>query len=178
MYIATTRFNPNTLEEHTRWCLNNDVHGCIINSPTPMCPKIPKNELVCVIHMLNLNPKQHNGCSGNIVGISFVKNQPMYDHNENYGLIFDNFKIYSDGNYNRYTYLSPYYIPINNDSKIVPNQQFILELEALLFYGKGHMKRGHGISLIKTNNLSNDTLNSLKTLCKTFENKIKLNYND
>ena len=38
-----------------------------------MSPKIPHNALVCVIHMLNLNRKQHNGCSGNIVGISFIK---------------------------------------------------------------------------------------------------------
>ena len=74
--------------------------------------------------------------------------------------------------------MSPYYIPINDDSKIAPNHRFILELEAILFYGKGHMKRGHGISLLKTNNLSNATQRDLKTLYKTFQNKIKLNYNE
>ena len=178
MYITTTRFDEKTLNEHKYWCLNNNFNGAIINSPTPMSPKIPHNALVCVIHMLNLNRKQHNGCSGNIVGISFIKNQPVYDHNENYGYIFDNFKIYNDGNYNRYTYLSPYHIKIDpmGESKI--NRNIISELEEVLFYGKGHMKRGHGITLLNSKNLSDSTQRYFNSLNETFLNRIKLKCNE
>ena len=63
------------------------------------------------------------------------------------------YNIYSDKNYNRYIYKSNFRVDKNLfDDNIQIN---IKKLEKLLFTGKTHLKRGHGIQIIS------DTLKKL-----------------
>ncbi len=172
MHIATTRFNKETLQEHQNWCIAHEFKGAIINASKHISKSIPPNDDVCVIHMLNLKPKQNDGCGGTIVGFSIIKNRPVYSHNENYGYIFDNFHIYSDGNYNRVTYMSDCYFPIEEFTTLEDKKTIGL-LEEILFYGKGNMKRGEGITKMPDYYLTKNELDFFKKM-----QLIKLNYNN
>jgi len=70
-----------------------------------------------------------------IMGIGMLKN---YVHTDKY------YKIYSDGNYNRYTYKSLFRIDKNDFKK--KDKMYIQILETLIFKGSYHIKRSHGIT--------------------------------
>ena len=51
------------------------------------------------------------------------------------------YKVYSDNNYNRYTY----YGKVRINREMIKNKEKLEKLEERLFKGKGHIKRGQGI---------------------------------
>ena len=74
-------------------------------------------------------------------------------------------KIYSDGNYNRYTYKSKYRIDANT---LDHEEKKIIEiLEILVFKGSRHLKRGQGITSVPewlSNNKHINFSNKLKNM--------------
>ena len=145
MIIALTRYNPSTYKEYRDWCKKNNFNGSIINAPCEVNLKISPRTPIFVIHILNLNKTKLFGISGKIIGFSVIENKPVYSHNIIYNNKFNDFDIYSDKNYNRYTYVSKYFVSFD---KINETKYHILrELECVIFYGKNNSKRGEGISL-------------------------------
>ena len=128
--IMVTRFNNQTWAENKAWREKNDFKGCIYNSPVSLKNNIPVMSDVYVIEMNN----QEN----RIEGIGKIKNKIFVDRR---------YKIYSDNNYNRYTYKGKKRI----DRESILDRESIStieKLEQMLFKGKAHLKRGQGISKI------------------------------
>ena len=124
-----TRFNNNTWEENCRWREKNNFNGCIYNSPVYIKHNIPLQISLFVIEMNNQTNK--------IEGIGKIIN---YVHTDR------KYKVYSDLNYNRYTYIGK--VRINRDT--IKNKEKLEKLEERLFKGKSHLKRGQGILNVPT----------------------------
>lgn len=136
----TTRFNTETWQENCRWREKNNFKGCIYNSPIRIKDNIPLNISLYVIEM-------NNDCN-QIEGIGIIKNYIQTDKK---------YKIYSDSNYNRYTYHGKYRI----SREMIQNKKELEKLEQSLFKGKGHLKRGQGI-LNVSNNIYKDYTKFIK----------------
>lgn len=139
--ICTVRFNKNTLNENLQWKIKkNKLTHCVIGSPSELKPSIRKNEWVIVLEM-------HNDIN-KIIGLGLIRNSPLKNN-----------KIYSCGNYNRYTYEGHIRIDLsnihnnNNDNKnsappvdFTEEERIVIKmLELSLFYGQTHSKRAKGI---------------------------------
>ena len=127
--IMATRFNNKTWEENCRWREKNNFNGCIYNSPVYIKHNIPLQISLFVIEMNNQTNK--------IEGIGKIIN---YVHTDR------KYKVYSDLNYNRYTYIGK--VRINRDT--IKNKEKLEKLEERLFKGKSHLKRGQGILNVPT----------------------------
>jgi len=140
--ICTARFNKNTLNENLKWkekTNKNKLTYCVYGSPCELKSSIRKNEWVIVLEM-------HNDIN-RIIGLGLIRNSPLKNN-----------KIYSCGNYNRYTYEGCIRIDLsninnnNNNNEILESSDFTEEerivirmLELSLFYGQMHSKRAKGI---------------------------------
>lgn len=125
--IMVTRFNNNTWTENCKWKEKNGVSGCIYNSPVHIKENIP---LMIFIYVIEMNNDQNK-----IMGIGKIINKVCTDQN---------YRIYEERNYNRYTYRGKNRI---NRTDIESNNLLELEkLEKRLFKNKSHLKRGQGFS--------------------------------
>ena len=140
--LAVTHFNNETFCENKRWRENNKYDGCIYNCPVKIKETIPLLSLIYVIEMNNETNK--------IIGIGLIKNR-IYPKKH---------KIYSDNNYNRYTYLGKKWI----DCSLIDNETLEI-LEQRLFKGKNHLKRSQGIVEVPYD-VSKEFLNYIDTLYK------------
>ena len=131
-YIGTVRFSNETFQENKKWREENDWDGCIYGSPTPIAksPYWRKVGMGAKIFILEMNNDEDR-----IEGIGLIKNFIRYDLST---------VIYNDSNYNRYIYRSIH----RKDRKDIENKDILKFLETLVFKGKGHLKRSHGISMI------------------------------
>lgn len=149
--LASTRFNDETWNENVIYRRINQIDGCIYGTPNPMSDSIPINTNVVICEM-------NNSCD-KIMGLGLIKN---------YLFVNKYYKIYSKGNYNRYTYKSEYRIDrddLNDSEKNILN-----DLETIVFKGKGHLKRGFGITSIpekKIKQLDYDIKNKVKEIFLT-----------
>jgi len=148
--LATTRFNNQTLSENAHYYRREiNENGCLYGSPIRMKGHIHVKADVMVLEMNNSENK--------IVGIGWIKN---YVYMDKY------YKIYSDGNYNRYIYKGKYRIQRHEFHE--DEMKIIEVLEYLLFYGSKHSKRGQGIceipSWIKENKHKYDFVAAIKTM--------------
>jgi len=126
--VVTGRFNKDTLISNYEYRAKKGFK-CMYSCPSELSPKIPYNTPVFVIEM--------NNSTNNIVGIGLIKNKP---ETQKY------YKVHSDGNTNRYTYISDYYI--NREEINNYNSQLVYVLDEILFKGKTHSKRGSGLTTI------------------------------
>lgn len=134
--VVTTRFNNETLEENSRYRLRHG-YSCIYGSPIEFSPKICYNTPVFVIEM--------NNSTNKIEGIGLIKNKHETDRY---------YKIYLDGNRNRYIYIGNYFL----DAKTIKdcNSNLVDIIEKILFKGCTHSKRGSGFTSIPEKVLKND----------------------
>jgi len=142
--VVTTRFNKETLLSNYEY---REKHGlkCMYCCPSEMSPKIHYNSPVFVIEM--------NNSTNKIEGIGLVKNRP---ETKKY------YKVHSDGNTNRYTYIGKHFIDRDATDKF--NSRLVYILEEILFKGKTHSKRGCGLTLFPEKVLTFD-------ICKEFDIK-------
>jgi hypothetical protein len=97
--------------------------------PSELSPKIPYNTPLFVIEM--------NNQKNQIEGIGLIKNK--YETNKYY-------KVHTDGNTNRYTYIGKYFI--DRETLDDYNAELVYVLDEILFKGYTHSKRGSGITTI------------------------------
>jgi hypothetical protein len=115
--VLLTRFTNETYAENKRWKENNNVK-CIYGSTLPISDNLP---------MIDYFVIEMNNDTNKIIGIGLIEK-----------LLAPKVKIYSNPYFNRYIYKGKHYFPIEN----IENQEIVLELEKILFYGKTHLKRG------------------------------------
>ena len=125
-----TRFNNTTWDENLRWREKNAHEGCIYNSPVYIKTNIPLEIPIFVIEM--------NNQSNQIMGIGRIINSVRADRR---------YKIYSDQNYNRFTYRGKKRVD-SADLQADEVKTQLERLEARIFRTKKHLKRGQGISLV------------------------------
>ena len=137
--ICTARFNKTTLNENVEWKKKtNKSTYCVYGAPSALKQTVKKDEWVIVLEM-------HNDIN-RIIGLGLVRNAPLKYN-----------KVYSCGNYNRYTYEGKIRLDLSNmnsDNLENVEEAFILTeeerivirmLELSLFYGQTHSKRAKGI---------------------------------
>ena len=126
--ICTARFNNKTFQENLQWKQkkNKPTH-CVYGSPSMLKQSIKINEWVIVLEM-------HNDIN-KIIGLGLMRNIPIKNN-----------KIYSCGNYNRFTYEGHIRIDLSNDDVLTTEERIVIRiLELSLFYGQMHSKRAKGI---------------------------------
>jgi len=129
VYLVSTRFNQETWLQNEGFRNKYNYSGCIYGVPQPMSPKIAMNGSVFVLEM--------NNSSNKIEGIGFIKNNLRLDKY---------YKIYHDGNYNRYFFKGKY--RMNRDQLYSIHPILVDTLDNLLFKEKTHLKRGMGFTTV------------------------------
>jgi len=110
-----------------------------------MSPKIIRDSLVFVIEM--------NNDTNQIEGVGLLHNRPLLDKY---------YKIYSDGNYNRYVYKSKYHV--SREMLNRHNKQLVESLDYVLFKEKTHLKRGAGFVTVPDKLLFHEKCGNLNVL--------------
>lgn len=131
--ITTTRFSTFTYLENQRSKHNMGFQGALYSSTLRLPVNAPDDKFIFVLDMNNTINK--------IMGIGIIINVLAKDQSLN---------IYDNPMFNNYVYKSNFYIPIidTNDNQYFdyieqPWRDFIeTEFESVIFYGKGHLKRG------------------------------------
>jgi hypothetical protein len=126
--LVSTRFNDETWEENMDYRIKHNIK-CIYGSPLELSPNICVDANVFVVEMNNAKNK--------IEGIGLIKNRPCLDKY---------YKIYKEGNYNRYIYKSDYHL--TREQLLVLNDEFVRILDHILFKEKTHLKRGSGFTTV------------------------------
>ena len=126
--IVTSRFNNETRDANYAYRIKHNF-ACMYCCPSELSQKIPYNTPVFIIEM--------NNSTNKIEGIGLIKNKL---ETKKY------YKVQSDSNTNRYTYIGDYFI----DRNIIDdyNSPLVYALEQILFKGKTHSKRGGGLTTI------------------------------
>jgi len=146
--ILTTRFNTETWSEHDRWNQKSDFRGCIYSSPITISSRLRPDALAFVIEM--------NNSTNRIEGIGLIRNQ----------ISRKKYRKYTYRGYTRHTYIGKHYIPV---SQMTTNERaFIWIIEQISFYGKSHMKRGQGLSLVPRWWMTNRTIHFISCFRQMF----------
>ena len=164
-HVLTSRFNNSTWSENTSFRKRNGKHGCVYCAPITVNHQIPYDSVMFVLEM--------NNDTNKIMGIGIIENRTA---NEVYRstpapnishvapvLPFPQqpikYKIFTERNYNRYIYIgNEFYLSREEIERHThpqdthPQEPSLLEtiigLEAKLFKGSRHCKRGSGITKI------------------------------
>lgn len=138
--LCATRFNTDTFIEFINQNEENNKDYMVYNTPVKIADSILLDEYLYILEMNN---------SINIIeGIGLIKNKCIT--NEKY-------RVYSDRNYNRYSYKCLYRIKKND---LIEEEKKIFKiLERLLFKGPKHFKRGHGIQKLPLWIINNNEFN-------------------
>ena len=124
-FIMTSRFNNTTWEENVNYRGKLKHKGCIYCCPVAVTQKIPYESIMFVLEM--------NNDTNQIVGIGMVKNRA----------IRDKYKVYENGNYNRYVFVGNNRI---DRTDMNDDEESVMQLfDRLCFKGNRHMKRGQGL---------------------------------
>lgn len=154
MQICVTRFNNYTFNENKNFREKYNIK-CIYSSPVKITQNILPNEDLIILEM--------NNSTNEIEGIGIIKNK-LY--------IKEKCRIYSDKNYNRYTYKSNFRIDKNEFKDY--EKLILCNLQELLFKSAYHCKRGQGIQKIPMHIKNDNEINYFKIL----NEYIKLRYNN
>lgn len=126
MHLAVTRFDNETWRENKEYRSIKKLSGCVYGCPCPISDSFSLHATLVVFEM--------NNSSNSIEGIGLIKNRPQDAYH----------KIYQNTSFNRYTYRGNHRIDRTN---MKPNEEKLLKMiEKIVFKGKGHVKRGLGIS--------------------------------
>jgi len=128
-FLVTTRFNQKTWQENEEYRAKHNlpISSCIYGTPETISKQVPDNAILFVLEM--------NNDTNTIMGIGMVRNHTYIKQH----------RIYSDDNYNRYSYLGKYHI---DRSVMTEEEETVMKaFEILCFTGSRHMKRLQGMKL-------------------------------
>ena len=127
-YIACTRFNNATYKENIDYRMK--YNESVIYGPAYKIRDIyPPGSLIFVAEMNNETNK--------IQGIGLIKNSLVSDKR---------YKVYENGEYNRYIYRGNYWI--SREDLLILDSEIIEIFDNILFKGKSHMKFRTGITIL------------------------------
>jgi hypothetical protein len=124
-FIVTSRFNTKTWQENETFRKTHPNIKCIYGAPDPIKRDIPIDTSLFVLEM--------NNDTNKIVGIGKIENRPSRT----------NYRIYSDGNYNRFKYVGNQHI--SREEMTEEEDEIMQVFDILCFKGNRHMKRGQGL---------------------------------
>jgi len=134
-YLASTRFNNETYQENIQYRKKNN-YKAIYGTCVRIQSRYSLDTIIFVIEMNNETNK--------IEGIGIIRNR----------ISDDKHKIYSNTDYNRYIYISDYWLSreqiLNSD-----DSELVEIFDLILFKGKSHVKRQAGISVLTKKLLTN-----------------------
>lgn len=135
--VVTSRFNNQTRDANYAYRIKKGF-PCMYCTPLELSPKISYYTPVFVIEM--------NNSTNKIEGIGFIKNKP---ESKKY------YKVHTDGNTNRFTYIGKYFM----DRSLIDEYNPLLAniLDKILFKGYSHSKRGTGLTLLPENVIKSET---------------------
>jgi len=147
--LCATRFNNNTFIEYINQS-ENIKDKWIYNTPVKISETIFPNDTLYVLEM--------NNSTNMIEGIGIIKNKFITNRR---------YKIYSDQNYNRYSYNCLYRI---KRQQLDDNEEKIFKiLDIILFKGYKHFKRGHGIQKLPNWIITNNDFDFTKYCTTIFK---------
>ena len=152
--IATTRFNGKTWDENVRWRESHGWHGCVYGTPKRVSEALTPQVPMFVLEMHNDKNK--------VKGVGLVRNAIVINQYHN---------IYSERNYNRYTYKGE--CRVDRSEMTEDEKKTIRILDILLFKGSGHLKRGQGIIAVPAKIVNNGHINFLTFFRNMFKNRFK-----
>lgn len=130
--ILTTRYDNETYNEYIRWRQNNNYSGCIYN----LKKRISDNNLYDRPYFV----LEMNNDINKIMGIGIIHNK----------ISLKKVNIFSNPYFNRYCYEGKKHrlIYSNEGTCLTKEDSDILFdlFEKIIFYGKGHMKRGQSMT--------------------------------
>lgn len=122
--LMTSRFTDETLSQNRAYCIRARVK-CIYCSPSRISSSVREDTAMFILEL--------NNSKNRVEGIGLVKNRARYG-----------VSVYSNGNYNRYSYLGHYRIA---RADMTPEEEEIMKFfDVICFHGIYHMKRGSGIT--------------------------------
>jgi hypothetical protein len=130
MDVFVTRFTDVTWMENQKYCNKKNIdtdNKIIYNSPVMISSNVPYNSEILVFEL--------NNSTNKIMGMSVVRNRIRGTRQHN---------MYSNQNYNRYSYCGRNRISVEQMTSV--ERQVMAFLETIWFTGKGHIKRGRGMS--------------------------------
>lgn len=127
-YIASTRFNNATYEANLAYRKKNN-ESVIYGSAYKIRDIYPQGALIFVAEMNNETNK--------IEGIGLIKNSLLFDKK---------YKVYENGEYNRYIYRGNYWI--SRENLMILDSDIIEIFDNILFKGKSHLKFRSGITIL------------------------------
>ena len=155
--IATTRFNDETWEENKEWRKRHDWKGCVYGTPRRVSETFMPNAPIFVLEMHNDKNK--------VQGVGLIKNAIVINEYHN---------IYSDRNYNRYTYKSMYRV---DRKEMTPEEKKIIRVfDVVLFTGSTHLKRGQGIIKVPDRITGTKYIDLFVFFKTMFKNRFKSKY--
>jgi len=134
-FILTSRFNTETRLQNEKYRNQKWPNGCVYCTPEQISQKIPIDAKMIVLEMDN--------DKNTIFGAGMLLNKPF----------FNKHSVYTDDNYNRYSYIGKY--RIKREELTEQEEAVFKALDILCFTGNDHMKRGHGLKSFPTKLLMN-----------------------
>ena len=118
------------------------------------------NESICVgaaVAVIEMNNEANR-----VEGIGLLANRVVCDKK---------YTIYEWGNYNRFVYKGRYRIDRRDmtDAEV----HLIEKIERVLFWGLGHLKRGHGMTRLPRKTMARTDLNITSSINKMFTDRYK-----
>ena len=151
-YVMTTRFTPETLEQNMIYKRKHQVETCIYGTPIRVTSDVPKNSIMYILEMLNINDRNDKEWPGKIIGIGVVRNK--YERSK---------RIYENDNFNRFVYNGcKRYDIMDLDQPLIDYIHDVIEPR--LFRGRDHSKRGIGITRLPRRINVNELGKLLKTI--------------
>jgi len=135
--IVTTRFDAVTWERNEKYRKYYGVRGCLYSDQLRMPSKVSLDAVVCVVEM--------NNSLNRIEGAGLVRNRPVLD---------TKVRMYTERNYNRFVYRGKHRISRETMERLNPD--LVKTLDAVLFKGKTHMKRGAGYTRMTEKVMANE----------------------
>lgn len=149
--LCVTRFNNKTWEELSIFKRSNDNIN-VYNSPSRMKDEVRFNTNFIIFEM--------NNETNTIMGVSVVKNKPLFRKN----------KIFSDNNYNRFSFEIQHRIDTSELSEAERDKTKLVE--KMVFTKKTHLKRGSGITVCGSKSFDIHSINK-KEIIQFFQQMFK-----
>jgi hypothetical protein len=153
-FVLTSRFSNATWYENQQY---RDAHpkvGCIYCSPEPIAAHISPDKIIFILEM--------NNDTNRIIGVGMIRNHPHCNQ----------FSVYENDNYNRYTYMGKTRI---DRTQMNHQEERIMQIfDALCFKGNKHMKRGQGLKMFPIDMLyrCSKKIDLVDSICEMFKNRI------
>lgn len=180
--IGVTRFDNKTWAENISWRERFQWQGCVYCCRVPIRESIPQQTRIFILEM--------NNETNQIMGIGLIKNiekmardeyvnfhrpstnhiKEWYNTNKQYKAA-RRFIIHTEKNqgYNNFIYKGSYRIDASEFD--LKEKRFFYVLEKLVFKGGGHLKRGHGITIIPEWIKNNTVINFIREFKNMFQRR-------